>query len=127
MLNDRLSSARNSVTRSNVLFLSEEWKIWSSLWVHRCGLRSETLDEASSRLQRRKQQRGEGGIPRYSSTLAVTLVRLGGGGGVSTDLAVLLVEAVLAELAAALGAEEAVRVPRLSQRRHAFLQAQNAC
>lgn len=36
-------------------------------------------------------------------------------------LAVLLVEAVLAELLAALRAEEVLRVPRLLQRRHAFL------
>jgi hypothetical protein len=36
-------------------------------------------------------------------------------------LAVLLVEAALAELLAALRAEEVLRVPRLLQRRHAFL------
>lgn len=37
-------------------------------------------------------------------------------------LAVLLLEAVLAELAAALRAEKVVRMPRLVERRHAFLQ-----
>lgn len=39
-------------------------------------------------------------------------------------LAVLLLEAVLAELAAAFRAEEVVRVPRLVERRHAFLLGQ---
>lgn len=36
-------------------------------------------------------------------------------------LAIFLLEAVLAELASALGAEKVVRVPRLVKRRHAFL------
>ena len=38
-------------------------------------------------------------------------------------LAILLLEPVLAELAAALGAEKVVRMPRLIQGRHAFLES----
>ena len=39
----------------------------------------------------------------------------------AVGLAVLLLESILAELAAALGAEKVIRMPRLIQRRHAFL------
>ena len=42
----------------------------------------------------------------------------------AVGLTVALVEALLAELLAALGAEEVLRVPGLVQRRHAFLRAE---
>ena len=40
----------------------------------------------------------------------------------AVGLAVLLLESILTELAAALSAEKVIRMPRLIQRRHAFLQ-----
>lgn len=39
----------------------------------------------------------------------------------TVGLSILLLEAILAELAAALGAEKVIRMPRLIQRSHAFL------